>query len=342
MRIKEFYLIFIFLLGLAPFLHAAEHENHEPRFTRRIVWRGGEHAWRYAVEIEKFENGSYREHLREYTTELYAEVSLPPGEFRFRIIPYDILGRPGEGTQWMPFVIHYTPPEAPASAGSLAAGAETDAPSSAAVHEDEPPQIISVDDYSISHAPQTIPETETRPETAAEHEHTHEEFIEHVTVRAAADEAASNEDAEEALSAASRRFNSAGISAGTAFTDPLVIVTINGTYSPIRNFYIELGCEFGFISEHSDVDFFYCIYPYLNLGFYMPFTEKTGIFASLGGGYMAGGYSFEYGTADINTWGLHFKTGANLFNFLNVFYILKTNFSAVSHKLAVGYTYRFR
>jgi hypothetical protein len=39
----------------------------------------------------------------------------------------------------------------------------------------------------------------------------------------------------------SLRFNTLGASLGTSFTDMLIIATVHGTFSPMRNIFIELG-----------------------------------------------------------------------------------------------------
>jgi hypothetical protein len=92
-------------LAVLMFLGMAQSLDAQSNVTRRIVWSGGEHALRYAVEIQRSESGTFLNFLREFSNELFIEVSLPPGEYRFRIIPHDILDRPGESTEWMPFVI---------------------------------------------------------------------------------------------------------------------------------------------------------------------------------------------------------------------------------------------
>ena len=100
-------LVLLFFAGLAPFLEAQtagyfiDPNSDEPRFIQRLAW-SSEHALRYEVVIEREEGGSWRNYLREFTTELFIDVSLPPGIYRFHVIPYDVLNRPGEGSQWMP------------------------------------------------------------------------------------------------------------------------------------------------------------------------------------------------------------------------------------------------
>jgi hypothetical protein len=97
----------LFLFALAPPLRAQsagyfiDPNSEEPRFIQRLAWSGGEYARRYEVVIEKQEGESYAAHSREFTAEPFIEVSLTAGTYRFRVIPYDILDRPGEGSRWM-------------------------------------------------------------------------------------------------------------------------------------------------------------------------------------------------------------------------------------------------
>ncbi|MDR2964531.1 MAG: hypothetical protein LBU88_02020 [Treponema sp.] len=101
-QISMIILAALLFFGMTQFLHA------QSNVTRRLVWSGGEHALRYTVEVQRSENGTYQNFLRESTAALFLEVSLPPGQYRFRIIPIDILDRPGEATQWRTFNIQDT------------------------------------------------------------------------------------------------------------------------------------------------------------------------------------------------------------------------------------------
>jgi hypothetical protein len=74
--------------------------SEEPRFIQWLRWSGGMYSLHCEVVIEKEEGGVYVSHFREFNTDNYLEISLPPGNYRFRVIPYDILGKPGTGTQW--------------------------------------------------------------------------------------------------------------------------------------------------------------------------------------------------------------------------------------------------
>ncbi|MCL2765865.1 MAG: hypothetical protein FWD40_11400 [Treponema sp.] len=262
----------------------------------RIIWSGGENALHYLVELDKMERGVYQNYLRETTTSLFLSVSLAPGEYRYRVFAYDILGRPGEGSSWIFFVV--SPP-------------------------------IVYDSYAEADEFEKADTTETVPETQPAGQ---DDFY-----------AQTDADSQEQSDTADRRawFNTIGASLGTSFIDPVIIATIHGTYSPIRNFFIEPGLEIGFISIYSDVEKFYCIYPFVNLGYFMPFREKGGLFAGTGAGYMTGSYTFSYGSADINTFAVNIFAGVNLFDMLNISYTVRTNFKRASNKLAIGYVYRF-
>ncbi|MCL2801210.1 MAG: hypothetical protein FWD28_05590 [Treponema sp.] len=275
-------LIILFIFLLTPHLYSQSDTLNEQRYARRIVWRGGENALRYLVEIEKLENRNYQRHLREYTTMLYIDVSLTIGEYRFRIIPYDILGRPSEGTQWMNFEVRLTVRQ-----------------------QLNEVLIIDAADYSSSGEQKSESES-----AAAERNH---------------------------------RFNTAGISIGSSFIDPLAIIILNGTYAPlqIQNIFFEIGCDFGFLSIYDDVELLFCVYPYINIGYFLPFNNKGGIFAGVGAGYMIGVYHFEDGKADISVYGINFFLGINLFDMINISYTFRTNFDNSSNKLSIGYVYRF-
>jgi hypothetical protein len=104
-------ILLLFLFFIAPAIHAQagfflDPDSEQPRFIQRLSWRSaGENTLRYEVLIEKQENRTYRSHLREFTTELFINVSLHPGNYRFCVIPYNLLDRPDVASQWMPFTV---------------------------------------------------------------------------------------------------------------------------------------------------------------------------------------------------------------------------------------------
>jgi hypothetical protein len=94
----------LFLICPAPSRADAE----EPRLYR-LPWTGDRNALHYEVVIEKEENGRYQELHREYTENSFLIVSLFPGDYRFSVIPYNLLNRPVGRTEWMPFRIPAAP-----------------------------------------------------------------------------------------------------------------------------------------------------------------------------------------------------------------------------------------
>jgi len=288
-------LLLFLLFNIMPLTIAAQEEMSnvpEMLFTRRLVWSEAENVWRYAVEIDKQENGTYHSHYRDFTRSLYVIVSLPAGEYRFRIVTHDILDRPYEGTQWVHFTVR------PPIQGTID-------PAALSTVEIESKQFHDIDSSDYSDSEEQIAESVERKDSA--------------------------------------RFNTVGGSLGTAFTDPFVIITLHGTYAPINNFFIELGCDAGFISEHEDADNFYSIYPYANLCYYLPFRNKIGIFAGAGAGYILGAYHFSHGgIAEFNIFSVNLTAGVNLIDVINISYTFRTDFAAVNHQIAVGYVYRFK
>jgi len=84
----------------------------ETRFIQRLTWSGDEYASRYEVIIEKQTGYEYTRVLQESTKTYFMEVSLSPGRYRYRVIPYDYLDKQGSGSQWIEFeILAALPPE---------------------------------------------------------------------------------------------------------------------------------------------------------------------------------------------------------------------------------------
>jgi len=81
-------------------------DSEVPRFIQRLAWTGGEYTSRYEVIIERQEGSTYRRHQRGFTEENFLDVSLPPGQYRFCVIPYDLLDKPADGTDWVNIEVH--------------------------------------------------------------------------------------------------------------------------------------------------------------------------------------------------------------------------------------------
>jgi len=100
---KKWRLTLFFLLFFVSSICYAQ--SGDQKFSRRLVWSGSGYVFRYTVEVDISDNGTFRSLLRESTASSNLIISLPAGEYRFRVIPHDILDRPGEGSQWLRFEV---------------------------------------------------------------------------------------------------------------------------------------------------------------------------------------------------------------------------------------------
>jgi len=140
---------------------------------------------------------------------------------------------------------------------------------------------------------------------------------------------------------AAARLWSLGASVGSSFSDPLVIGTARGTIAPMRYAFIELGFDAGFGSTVKEASNYFTLNPFAHLALFLPFAQGGGWYAGAGGGMLRTEYRFDdlvrlntVFTADV-------LTGVLLFDFLDISYTLRTNFTKVYNKFSVGYVYRF-
>jgi hypothetical protein len=73
----------------------------EQRYVQQLVWTGDEYTLKYEVAVELDEGEGYRVFMREFTESSGFQISLPPGNYRYRVIPYDFLEQPGEPSDWI-------------------------------------------------------------------------------------------------------------------------------------------------------------------------------------------------------------------------------------------------
>jgi hypothetical protein len=74
-------------------------------FFQTIGWTEGG-AGRYAIEVEQENSPGYWTTIQTFETEeTSAELSLPAGDYRFRISTYNVLGKIAAVSDWMPFKI---------------------------------------------------------------------------------------------------------------------------------------------------------------------------------------------------------------------------------------------
>jgi len=105
----------IFLLLFISLSAYAQDVNYrvDVRYIQRLTWAGDEYAMRYEVIIEKYDNRRYSVFFREFTEEEYIEVSLPSGNYRYQVIPYDFLNSPVHVNDWVEFEVLQAELESP-------------------------------------------------------------------------------------------------------------------------------------------------------------------------------------------------------------------------------------
>ena len=452
-----------FILFIITSICYAQSENQV--YARRLVWSADEHVWRYAVEIDKADNGVYSSFLREFTILPNILIYLTVGEYRFRIIPYDILDRPGEETQWMYFDVRL-----PVVRSGIQTTDETEtAQIQEIVIEDTPPVIeepmIEIPELSAQEAARlyeqyaakavlfnlnghrydVIDETMTWEEarheaqrrggylatiTSAEEqrfinqlirgrgknvywlggqrignhwmwitgegfeyrnwapgqpdnylnnqdkilimrvvnpfienshagqwddenenniqEHKNPAVVRYTNQKGFIIEYPAREGEEKIIDKNVKpirnpnRYNTIGASIGTAFTDPLVVVSLHGSFSPFRNLYFQLGLDLGFISKYKDVNSFLYLYPFVNAGAFIPVHRNFAFLAALGMGYMYSTHSFFEGQINQHVLALNVNIGLHIWNMINISYTLKTEFKSVSNLLSISYVYRIK
>jgi len=98
---RSFLLILLFAC-LANILPGQENDISK---KHRVAWTEVEYVLRYEVIIEKEDDNEYSTVLQEFTEEPFIYFSLPPGNYRLRVIPYDFRDLPGKGSKWKKFTI---------------------------------------------------------------------------------------------------------------------------------------------------------------------------------------------------------------------------------------------
>lgn len=142
---------------------------------------------------------------------------------------------------------------------------------------------------------------------------------------------------------------SLGLSAGTSFNDPWVSGTLHGTIAPLKYSFLEIGFEYGLLSNIEGVISYYSLFPFIHYAFFLPFNSSTtnkdikgGWYIGTGGGYVIADYQIDDMSFTHNSFAMDFITGFLLFDFLDISYSLRSNFKWASSKLSLGYSYRFK
>ncbi|MDD5811914.1 MAG: hypothetical protein PUD17_07425 [Treponema sp.] len=92
------FIIFLFTVMASYCLFAQEN-----RFKQKLEWEAEPYALEYKVEIKGASSSSV---LKEFITQnCYVEFSMAPGEYLYRVLAYDFLGREASCTEWENFTI---------------------------------------------------------------------------------------------------------------------------------------------------------------------------------------------------------------------------------------------
>jgi hypothetical protein len=131
-----------------------------------------------------------------------------------------------------------------------------------------------------------------------------------------------------------------GISAGSSFSQPLIIGTIRGTIAPFRYTFMELGVDAGILNRRADEEYF-SVCPYANFALYLP-LDIGGLYIGAGLGYWFSQISNPDENITERKILANAIIGVNILDRLDVSYTLRTNFAGVTNKFSIGWIHRFR
>lgn len=92
------FIIFLILSLLCSGLYA-----QTKKFTQKLEWQSEPNALEYKVDIQGVTDSSTSKLIT--TKDPYVTFSMPAGEYRYRVIAYDFLGRQASVTEWKTFTI---------------------------------------------------------------------------------------------------------------------------------------------------------------------------------------------------------------------------------------------
>lgn len=92
------FIIFLFTVMASYCLFAQEN-----RFKQKLEWEAEPYALEYKVEIKGASSSSVSKEF--ITQNCYVEFSMAPGEYLYRVLAYDFLGRESSCTEWETFTI---------------------------------------------------------------------------------------------------------------------------------------------------------------------------------------------------------------------------------------------
>ena len=82
-------------------------ESDSGLFIQRLSWNAAQYAVRYNVILERKgdESNVYTEVLRRNVETSYIDISVPPGEYRYQVLSYNVLGMIDSQSDWEYFTI---------------------------------------------------------------------------------------------------------------------------------------------------------------------------------------------------------------------------------------------
>ena len=106
MKIKKIHFIFLMLFFLKGIVFVQG--NDDLFFSRRLVWDEAIYAVRYMVILEQKSGnlGTYTESLRRNTEQRYIDIVVSPGEYRFMVMSFNVLGLLDTQSEWNYFVVN--------------------------------------------------------------------------------------------------------------------------------------------------------------------------------------------------------------------------------------------
>ena len=108
---KRLLLLGILLFYASIFLYSQEEEESSDEaantyiFLQHLDWEAAEFASHYELVVQQRQFTGYLEVIRRIVETPYADVSLPAGEYRYKVLAYNILGWLDTESDWESFII---------------------------------------------------------------------------------------------------------------------------------------------------------------------------------------------------------------------------------------------
>ncbi|MDR2417898.1 MAG: hypothetical protein LBD79_02455 [Treponema sp.] len=138
-----------------------------------------------------------------------------------------------------------------------------------------------------------------------------------------------------------------GVNVGSCFVTPALTLSPSISIPLVAVVYLDAGCDFGFLSNAADYInklSYNSYYPYGRISVFIPFDyydDESGFHLGLGYGHMIAHYKFggydKYTTASA----FDMAMGCLIISAIDISYSLRISAKGVSHKLSIGFVYKF-